>query len=178
MEKKLLAALMLTVCSGVAVASPQNTDMSGSSAQGIGKKAINSSFENLDGDSDGFLSREDVAEVMEPTRDYAKADADQDGKLSKAEYNDYIKIAHGQGHGGAGQQTSVLLPSFKKLDSDKDGTISQSEYDNVKGQLQGNSGRVQGSATQSITPSTPNTEPDFIVIPVPPGANALIVPAP
>lgn len=179
MEKKILTVLTLAMFSGAALAaSDKGHGMKGSGHSSIGEEAVESSFETLDDNGDGFLTQEEVADVVEPTQEFGKADADGDGRLSQAEYDDYIAQAHAGAGGkhGAGMSSSAqqgaVLPPFESLDTNQDGMVSRSEYEAAGSQ------QVQGSQGMQSDTGAQGSEDDLIVLPIPPGADALVIEPP
>jgi hypothetical protein len=173
MDKKLLSILTLAIFSGTALAG-----MEGDTAtSAIGPKVTANSFENLDADNDNYVSKSEVSKVVNPSMEFNDADADRDGKLNLAEYRTYINETHSATTGGqAAVSASTSTLSFESLDANKDGTISRSEY--------GDTQRFQGSATgagaiQGIDDAGQDSPTEILIIPVPPGADALVInPAP
>lgn len=155
MEKKLLTVLTL-----IALGTPVYADMQGSSTA-VSPTERRSSFERLDLDRDQLLSKQEVANVVTPSKEFGEADINADGKLNLAEYTDYIKETHTS---AAMTQTSGM--DFSSLDTDRNGSLSRSEYD--AGSLAG-SGHGSGN-------NQAGQEPDkVLVVPVPPDTDAVIV---
>lgn len=143
MDKKLLAMLTLTLFSGAALANVQTN-----------------SFENLDSNHDGYLSKQEVAQVSRPTREFDEADINKDGKFNQAEFKDYFKDTHEE-------VAQTGAPSFDSLDADKDGALSRNEYEAVAMDA---AGHARGDKQE-----TQDSEKQILVVPVPPGTDAVIV---
>lgn len=170
MDKKLVSTLMLTLFSGAALAAMEGND----AASAIGPKVMANSFENLDLDKDDFVSKDEVAKVVNPSMEFNDADADRDGKLNLTEYRIYINETHASGTGGqAAAGTSIRGSAFESLDSNKDGVISRSEYDGTQ-RVQGSSA-TDAEAIQGVDGAAEGSAKEILIIPVPPGADALLV---
>ncbi len=168
MEKKLLSIVLLTAFSG-AVSAGMANDSTGATSV-IGPKATTNSFENLDVDKDNFVSREEVANVVNPSVEFSQADADKDNKLNLTEYKVYINETHTTAASGPGMPGAV---PFLSLDANKDGMLSQTEYESSQ-RVHGSS-VTQGESGEAVQGSTESGTNELLVVPVPPGADALLI---
>jgi Ca2+-binding EF-hand superfamily protein len=86
-----------------------DTDKDGriSSAEAAGAPKFAERFETMDANKDGFVDRADFQARMAQRRDecFGKADADQDGKLSRDEFARTREVCHPQMHHGDGDGT-------------------------------------------------------------------------
>lgn len=165
MDKKLLSVLTLAVFSGTAFAAMDGKD----ATSAIGPKVTANSFENLDTNKDDYVSKDEVAKVVNPSMEFSQADSDKDGKLNLTEYKVYINEMHSSPMGG---QAAASSSTFESLDANRDGMISRSEYDSTQ--------RFQGSATgadaiQGIDGAAEDSSTEILIVPVPPGTDALLV---
>lgn len=125
----------------------------------------------MDGNSDGALSSDELAQgmqsIMPPppsTMDFAQArngatdgsddlfskvDTDGDGSVSKSEMSDFVAKM------GKNSDTSSSDDKFAKLDTDGDGSLSQSEFEAGRPQAPG---QAQGTAPMGPPPGAGGAE--------------------
>lgn len=159
MKRKLLIALTASVLSASVMAAQDVVD-----------------FEDLDKNKDGYLTTQEAASLPVLKDSFARADTQKDDKLSKSEYRDFLKQAHGGAAikddqsgphplrdartGSDNQQDGQVsassnagasgLPGFAQLDINKDGLVIETEYQAYQ-MKQARSGQVQGSSADMST---------------------------
>ena len=131
----------------------------------------------MDGNSDGTLSSDELAQGMQSTMrppsstmDFAqvrnsskennndlfsKVDTDGDGSVSKSEMSEFTSKVGRSAHASASDN------KFAKLDTDGDGSLSKTEFEAGRPQATGQSrrsGGPQGAAPMGLQPSVGSTE--------------------
>ena len=112
----------------VPLASPLDTDGDGriSKAEAAAQPRFAERFDTMDANKDGVIDRTDRELRGKQHRDawFAKADADKDGKLTRAE----IDQAHAARRAEAGQRRQARMDArFATADANKDGRLSRDE---------------------------------------------------
>lgn len=82
-------------------------------------------FAELDANGDGALSREEARFVDALARNWAYADANLDGRLARAEYDEAMMLE--AEIFGAGEHSARKLAMFRQLDADGDQALSRGE---------------------------------------------------
>jgi len=107
-------AALLGVTAPALAATSFDTDNDGTVDIDEAKKAASALFDKLDTDKDGTLDLKELKGRM-TKKEFAAADPDKDGTLSKDEY------------------LAVVEKRFKAADPDNDGTVSAAEFTTATG---------------------------------------------
>jgi Ca2+-binding EF-hand superfamily protein len=108
-------AALLGVAAPALAATSFDTDNDGTVDIDEAKKAAGALFDKLDTDNDGTLDLKELKGRL-TQQEFAAADPDKDGTLSKDEY------------------LAVVEKRFKAADPDNDGTVSAAEFKAAAGQ--------------------------------------------
>ncbi len=102
MNAKLTAVLLTAIISGAAIADDIEGTLGGSSygnsATGMSGTA---NFDNLDQDTDGYLSKDELTSKPAFKEDWANADTDGDGKLDRSEFSKFETMDNTPGTRGS-----------------------------------------------------------------------------
>lgn len=102
MNAKLTVALLTAIFSGAALAADTGTTMGGGS-YGNGPTGMSgtANFDNLDQDTDGYLSKDELTSKPALKEDWANADTDGNGKLDRSEFSKFETMDNNPGSRGS-----------------------------------------------------------------------------
>jgi Ca2+-binding EF-hand superfamily protein/sporulation protein YlmC with PRC-barrel domain len=95
-------------------------------ADGQTQAAARRSFEELDTDRDGRISRQEARSLRSLDRQWQSLDTDRDGQLNRSEFSAFMP-AKDEPSSGAGASGAAIEDSFYDIDANQDGFIDPDE---------------------------------------------------
>lgn len=121
MNHKLTAALLTAIFSGAALAAGPGTGPTmGGSSDGTSATGMsgNANFDNLDQNSDGYLSKDEVTRKPALKDEWVSVDADSNGKLDRSEFSKFETLDSNSGNSGSntlnspGSSSGTTTPGY------------------------------------------------------------------